>query len=116
MNHIFSNSFYLLFSLPNKEEVFESVTNSKYIDKESSSKIRWNEECRVKVEELYADKVGHVLTPSIELFLQHVRSKKSVGLLGIWKNTYNKDGFQEVHDHVDDAPEQECRRSPDWWP
>ena len=100
MKHIFSSSFYLLFSLPNKKEVFETITNPKYIDKELSSKIRWNSNCKVKVEELYADKVGHVLTPSIELFLQHVRSKKSVGLLDIWKNTYNKDGFQEVHDHV----------------
>ena len=102
MKHIFSNFFYLLFSLPNKKEVFESVTNSKYIDKESSSKIKWNEECRVKVDVLYPDKVGHVLVPSIDLFLQNIGAKKSVKLVGIWKNTYNKDSFQEIHDHVDD--------------
>ena len=101
MKHIFSSSFYLLFSLPNKKEVFETITNPKYIDKELSSKIRWNEDCRVKVEELYVDKVGHLLVPSMELFLQHIRSKKSISLINIWKNTYNKDGFQEVHDHVD---------------
>ena len=101
MNYIFSNSFYLLFSLPNKKEVFESVTNSKYIDKESSSKITWNENCRVKVESLYVDKVGHLLAPSIELFLEHIHSKKTLGLIDIWKNTYNKDGFQDIHDHVD---------------
>ena len=100
MKHIFSHSFYLLFSLPNEKEVFETITNPKYIDKELTSLITWNENCRVKVEVLDVDKVGHLLAPSIELFLQHVRSKKSVGLLDIWKNTYNKDGFQEVHDHV----------------
>tara|TARA_Y100001963_G_scaffold102450_1_gene141006 strand:+ start:1021 stop:1584 length:564 start_codon:yes stop_codon:yes gene_type:complete len=100
MKHIFSNSFYLLFSLPNKKEVFESVTNSKYVNKELTSRIKWNENCRVEVEELYADKVGHLLVPSIELFLEHIGAKKSVSLLSIWKNTYNKDGFQEIHDHV----------------
>ena len=100
MKHIFSSSFYLLFSLPNKKEVFETITNPKYIDKELSSKIRWNSNCKVKVEELYADKVGHLLVPSIELFLNHIGAKKSVSLLSIWKNTYNKDGFQEIHDHV----------------
>ena len=101
MKHIFSSSFYLLFSLPNKKEVFETITNPKYIDKELTSLITWNEDCRVKVEELYVDKVGHLLVPSLELFLQHIRSKKSISLIDIWKNTYNKDGFQEVHDHVD---------------
>ena len=101
MKHIFSSSFYLLFSLPNKKEVFETITNPKYIDKELTSLITWNEDCRVKVEELYVDKVGHLLVPSMELFLQHIRSKKSISLINIWKNTYNKDGFQEVHDHID---------------
>ena len=101
MKHIFSNSFYLLFSLPNKKEVFESVTNSQYVNKELTSRIKWNENCRVEVEELYPNKVGHVLVPSIELFLEHIGAKKSVKLLDIWKNTYNKDGFQEIHDHVD---------------
>ena len=102
MKHIFSSSFYLLFSLPNKKEVFETLTNPKYIDKESTSKIKWNEDCRVKVEELYADRVGHLLGPSIELFLQHIGAeKRGISLIDIWKNTYNKDSFQEVHDHVD---------------
>ena len=101
MKHIFSNSFYLLFSLPNKKEVFETITDPKYIDKELSSTVRWNEGCDVKVDGLYADKVGYLLAPSIKLFSQHIHSKKSLGLLGIWKNTYNKGGFQEIHDHVD---------------
>ena len=103
MKHIFSKSFYLLFDIPNRKEVFETITNPKYIDKELSSKIKWNEECRVKVDVLYPDKVGHVLFPSIDLFLKHIGVKKSVKvkLLDIWKNTYNKDSFQEIHDHVD---------------
>ena len=105
MRHIFSNSFYLLFSLPNKKEVFELITNSKYVDRESSLKIRWNSNCKVKVEELYADKVGHLLVPSIELFLNHIGAKKSVSLLSIWKNTYNKDSYQDVHDHMDNTSE-----------
>jgi len=100
MKHIFSNSFYLLFSLPNKKEVFETITNPKYIDKELTSLITWNENCRVKVEVLDVDKVGHLLAPSIELFLRHIGSKKTVELLDIWKNTYNKDCYQDLHDHV----------------
>ena len=101
MKHIFSKSFYLLFDIPNRKEVFETLTNPKYIDKEATSRIKWNEGCRVKVESLDPKKVGYVLVPSIDLFLQHIGAKKSVKLLDIWKNTYNKDGFQEVHDHVD---------------
>ena len=46
MKHIFSSSFYILFSLPNKKEVFETIKNPKFVDKESSSKITWNEGCR----------------------------------------------------------------------
>ena len=101
MKHIFSKSFYLFIDIPNRKEVFETLTNPKYIDKEATSIIEWNKECRVKVEELYVDKVGHLLVPSMELFLQHIRSKKSISLINIWKNTYNKDGFQDIHDHVD---------------
>ena len=101
MKHIFSKSFYLLFDIPNRKEVFETLTNPKYIDKEATSRIKWNEGCRVKVESLDPKKVGYVLVPSIDLFLQHIGAKKSVKLLDIWKNTYNKDSFQEIHDHVD---------------
>ena len=101
MRNIFPSSFYFLFPLPNRTEVFETLTDSKCIDEEASSKITWNQGCRVKVDQLYADKVSHVLVPSINLFSQRIFAKKSIGLIDIWKNTYDKDGFQEVHDHLD---------------
>ncbi len=101
MKNIFPSSFYFLFPLPNRKEVFETLTDSKYIDEEGSSKITWNRECRVKVDQLYTDKVEHALLPSIEVFSQRIAAKRSIRLIDIWKNTYDKDGFQEVHDHLD---------------
>jgi len=101
MKNIFPSSFYYLFPLPNRKEVFETLTDSKYIDEEGSSKITWNRGCRVKVDQLYTDKVEHILLPSIEVFSQRIAAKRSIRLIDIWKNTYDKDGFQEVHDHLD---------------
>ena len=100
MKNIFPHSFYWLFPLPNKKEVFETLTDSKYIDEEVSSKITWNRGCNVKVDQLHKDKVKHVLIPSIEIFSQRIVAKKSISLIEIWKNTYDRGGFQEVHDHL----------------
>tara|TARA_R100000742_G_C4230310_1_gene52039 strand:+ start:118 stop:690 length:573 start_codon:yes stop_codon:yes gene_type:complete len=96
---IFPNYFFDLFSLPNKKEVIEKIKSAR-VDEKSSRAIEWNRYCKVKVEQLYLNEVGYLLSPSIRLFLENINEKSHLILKSIWKNTYTKGGHQEIHDHL----------------
>ena len=101
MKSIFSNSFYSQFTPPNKEEIFKALKTAK-VDKNESEKIKWNKNCKVEVEILYKDEIGKLFIPSLDIFLEGigVDVKLPFQFRGIWKNTYRKGGYQEIHDHL----------------
>ena len=99
---IFSNNFYSLISAPNKDEIFETLKNIK-VDRKATDKISWNAACEVEVEVLDKHSCADFLLPSINMFLSEMgcgNKRVPFQLLAIWKNTYHKGGFQELHDHI----------------
>tara|TARA_R100000008_G_C3547119_1_gene148196 strand:+ start:274 stop:846 length:573 start_codon:yes stop_codon:yes gene_type:complete len=96
---IFPTYFYSHFSLPNKKEVFKYLEDAR-VDKESTSNISWNKNCQVEVEQLYVNEFGPFLIPAAKIFLEEIGFKLNIELKSIWKNTYGKGSYQEIHDHL----------------
>ena len=96
---LFSNHFFSLITPPNKEKIIEGVKNLR-IDKISTSQIEWNKYCSVEVEELYANEIAPLFTPSVRVFLEQIGSASDIEFVSIWRNTYKKGGYQEVHHHM----------------
>ena len=62
----------------------------------------WAEACSVKVEGLFKDDLLPYITPVVNNFLKTAKiSLENFELRQPWKNTYEKGGFQEIHDHGD---------------
>ena len=95
---IFPNNFYSLISAPNKEEIFKEFENPK-VDRKESQAVTWNRNCDVKVEVLYPDQVVKFLKPTLDIFLAQFNFPVEVNIDQIWRNTYERGGYQEIHDH-----------------
>ena len=96
---IFLTDFYTLIQIPNKEEVFEACENVVLSEDQDCT---WNELCTLKVENLSFHPLDKLLAPSIELSLKNLNvSHLGFEMKSIWKNTYHKGYFQEMHDHCD---------------
>ena len=96
--NIFPNNFYSLISAPNKEEIFKEFENLK-VDRKKSEEVTWNRNCNVKVEVLYPDQVIKFLRPTLDIFFSQFNFSVGVNVDQIWRNTYERGGFQEIHDH-----------------
>tara|TARA_B100000287_G_scaffold223302_1_gene210701 strand:- start:206 stop:790 length:585 start_codon:yes stop_codon:yes gene_type:complete len=101
IHHIFSNQFYSLITPPNKEDILSALKNFK-VDSQETKNIKWSEKLpNIKVESLYPDEVLPFLIPSLKIFFEQLRVPEiPIRLLTIWKNTYRKEGYQEVHSHL----------------
>ena len=99
---IFPTYFYSLITPPNKEELIESLTNAP-VDEKHSKTLEWPNSCQIKVESLYPNLVGSVLSKTIDIFLDQLEVEKNdfahIKLSTVWKSTYNKGYYQEIHDH-----------------
>ena len=112
IRNIFSSNFYSLFSAPNKEEIIKSLKNIK-VDSVATKEIKWNSGCNVDVEVLDTSVLANILAPSLKIFLSELGyGKKDVPIkvLSGWRNTYQKGGFQDMHDHLD-GDDEECHLS-----
>ena len=70
------------------------------VDKDYNPK--WAKACSVKVEGLFTDDLLPYITPVVNNFLKTAKiSLENFELRQPWKNTYEKGGFQEIHDHGD---------------
>ena len=102
---IFPNYFYSLIAPPNRKELITTLNNAK-IDKKESEKITWPNSCEIKVESLYPELLEPVLKETFNLFYsdigigeydEYFSDRK---ILSIWKSTYNKGYYQEIHHHL----------------
>ena len=110
IRNIFSSNFYSLFSAPNKEEIIKSLKNIK-VDSVATKEIKWNSGCNVDVEVLDTSVLANILAPSLKIFLSELGyGKKDVPIkvLSGWRNTYQKGGFQETHDHLGGDGKEDC--------
>ena len=101
IHHIFSNQFYSLITPPNKEEIL-SASKSFKVNNNLTKQIGWKEKLvNLKVEGLYEDDIFPLLIPSLNIFFEQLGvSEIPVKLLAVWRNTYRKDGYQELHNHL----------------
>ena len=92
------NNFYSLINVPNKEDLVKGLRRAK-VDPVATKNISWNKDCDVKVEVLYNDEVRELFTPIVEIFVKQFENHIPLKLEGVWRNTYIKGSFQEIHDH-----------------
>ena len=97
---IFPHYFYSLITPPNKKEIIRSLSNAK-VNEEESKNLIWPNGCGIKVESLYPHLVGSVLHDTIVTYFGELGIKfyPKIELLSIWKNTYNKGHYQDIHEH-----------------
>jgi len=94
-----SNSFCSKINAPNKKDIFKALKSAK-VDITASEKITWNKYCDVKVEVLYIDEISPLFFPTLEIFFKDFNNIPiTTEFSQIWRNTYYKGGYQEVHDH-----------------
>ena len=102
---IFPNNFYSLVSAPNKDQVITTFTDA-LSKPEQTKKLLWPNACEIKVEALSPNGVGPVLAPSLSIFFKDLgveegdKDLSKMRMICIWKNTYNKGYYQEIHDHL----------------
>ena len=87
----------------NKEELLYELENAELDDNQN---FKWNDSCLVDLERLKLNQksVGW-FGPSLKVFFDELnidasQLKLEIRLDGIWRNTYKKGHFQEVHDHI----------------
>ena len=102
---IFSNYFYSLITPPNKEELIATFNNAK-VDEKETKELIWPNACEIKVESLHPRGVGYVLSQTLKIFfiemgvMEGDKDFDNMRMLSIWRNTYNKGYYQEIHDHL----------------
>jgi len=101
---IFPNYFYLLIPAPNKEELLKTIQHSK-VDKKQTEMMQWAKRCKIEVEALHPSDLAGVIAESLNIFLTEMGIKddnrfSKIQLISAWRNTYRKDSYQEIHDHL----------------
>ena len=95
----FLHNFFYTDIPSNKDELLHEIENSE-LDKDQD--FSWNTFCSLKLERLDLDKKIELLQPSLSKFFKELDiegQNVKLRLCGMWKNTYSKHAFQEIHDH-----------------
>lgn len=95
----FLHNFFYTDTPSNKDELLHEIENSE-LDKNQD--FSWNTFCSLKLERLDLDKKIELFQPSLSKFFKELDiegQNVKLRLCGMWKNTYSKHAFQEIHDH-----------------
>ena len=94
--------FYSIIDPPNKEELLYALERNTKLHKEQE--CSWSEGCSIQFERLDLEEDFHSLfAPSLSQFFQEIQidaRNLKIQLHEIWRNTYQRNYFQEVHDHL----------------
>ena len=94
-----TNAFYAHFRAPNADELHEYIETFKGVPGE----FTWEEECIV--ETTYCsrskdyDEISKLLAPSVKQFQSDLGVNFEYDVVDVWINKYQKNGFQEIHNH-----------------
>ena len=101
MLDIVTHKYYSLIDPPNKEDILISVENSKLTEEQD---FPWVDGCSIQVERLdLTEKFIPLFKPSLDIFFNELNldlTKLSLYCHEIWRNTYRRNFFQEIHDHT----------------
>ena len=96
-----THNYYSVIDPPNKEEILNSVENSKLTEEQD---FPWTDGCSIQVERLdLVEKFAPLFKPSLDIFFNELNldlTKLSLYCHEIWRNTYRRNYFQEIHDHI----------------
>ena len=102
---IFHNYFYSLITPPNKEQLIKTLNDAE-IDEEKTKTLVWPNACEIKVESLHPYGIGPSLATCFKSFFLELgvvegdKDFDNVRMLSVWRNTYNKGYYQEIHNHL----------------
>ena len=95
MNIIFPQTYFHHTTISNVDDLRNLKIDESY-------NVDWAKACSVKVEGLFADDLMPYIVPTVNNFLKGANmSYKDLKVNQPWRNTYEKGGFQELHDHGD---------------
>ena len=90
------NSFFVKFKAPNCEELTNFVLNKE----EVYHSFDWAEDCEVKTILCTWQETVELFKPSVHEFANHIKKTFNWIIYPPWINSYEKGGFQEIHDHA----------------
>ena len=101
----FLNSFHSFIDPPNEEELLDAIDNAQLHE---NQEFGWTDGCNVMVERLSLEDINQsILGPSIAQYFDHVGQLStlptrpfSIKVNDVWRTTYKRGGFQELHDHL----------------
>ena len=99
IHNTFVNSFHSFIDPPNKEELLCAAENAELHE---NQEFGWTKGCNVIAERLSMESMHQgVLGPSIESFFSELPSPPfKIQMDDIWRTSYKRGGFQEIHDHL----------------
>jgi hypothetical protein len=99
-NNLFSfNQFYIQFKAPNADELISYVMNKE----EEYIEMPWAKKCKLKTIDCPCQEIKELIEPSINLFGDTLGKPFRYQYGDGWINCYERDFFQEIHDHADHA-------------
>ena len=98
IHNTFIHSFHSLIDPPNKDELLHALENAPLTKDQD---FEWTLNCSVTTERLDLDL--DVFFPSLDLFFKDLEANANlnISLHEVWRNTYSKGYFQELHDHLE---------------
>lgn len=94
---IFSSYFYDIIEPLNKDELLFMGENPP-LDKDQ--RFNWGEDCGIKLERLLSKEFERLIYPTLSQFQKKFNRTRKYNIGEVWKTTYNKGSFQEMHDHA----------------
>ena len=96
-----THKYYSLIDPPNKEELLMSLENSELTEDQEFS---WANGCSIQVERLdLREDFIPLFKPSLSIFFNELNldlRRLKLQCHEIWRNTYSRNFFQEIHDHT----------------
>jgi len=95
----FIHDFYLESFPSNKDKLIDFIESG---EEDNTQDLSWTDLCSLEVQGITGDNPFNYLAPVLKEFIGDLGLdilKINLRLTGIWRNTYRRGDFQEVHDH-----------------
>lgn len=98
IKELFPKGFYTIFDIPNFDELSEFC--SKYTESDNNQ-FTWQDGCNVNTSYVSVGDSVNLLRPTLNEFSKQLKYNFDCTCHDPWLNYYNRDSFQEVHNHAD---------------
>lgn len=97
IHNTFLSHFHTFIDPPNKEDLLYAIEKGEL---DENQEFTWNNDCAVTLHRLSLNR--KIFFPSIQLLFKEISTAEPCNLSidDVWRNTYHKGSFQEIHDHL----------------